>query len=524
MKRRLLNLGWIPVFGCFLTLRLLSAFTVFPVINDQPKYLALAESFPSHTLYNNQLYLIHSPMFGHVVGLVSLVLPVVTAGLLVALAAGTANLFLTWMVGKQLGLGATGRSAALLIVAITELAVWNDSQVGRMGILLTFSLAALWSLLRYLERGGHGFPGAVTLWLCLALATSEQALILFPAMALVCWFQRSTLRIPRSVLGSWLIGGATFLVWPAVRLWVYLRHAHYPAGIDGTVESLTRFPPVAVLQPNLLPITDFHRSFFTSTSFSLSNLDPAALQVVVDWFFVPRTLAVALCLVLTGVGILAGTAPQRSAARMLLLLALLFYLPPLFGMYPRYGLGYLFFFALLIGWGVHHVGRWIPHGEALIAGLLVVASLVISAAWVRSDPESVVYSAVAATPGPRFLFTREPVVAGEELADYLDALPEDGIMAPIGIVPSLAFQIDKRVLALPIHRIRLKPLLRQYQVRYLVITRDLLAPPRRKRFKSTRSTALEIARSPGHFEQLRSFEEQRPRYFGRREYIVYRVR
>ena len=523
MGRRLADLGWVPILGCFLTLRLFSSLDVFPIINDEPKYLALAESFPSHTLYNNQPYLIHSPVVGYVLGLFALVLPTLTAGLLVTLLAGTANFFLTRMLGKELGLNSAGQAAALLILAITELSVWVDTQVGRMGILLTFSLAALWSLLRYLNRRGRGVPRWATFWLCAALATSEQALLLFPAMALVCWFRRSTLRIPRSILASWLMGGAVFLLWPAFRLWTYLSHAHYPAGVDGTVESLAHFPAAAVLQPNLLPVTDFFRSFFTITSFSLSNLAPGNLLSFADWSFVPRSLAAVVCLVLPGVGIFMGTAKQRSAAYLLMLLALLFFLPPLVGMYARYGLGYVFFFSLLMGWGVHHLSLWVPRGEPLFVALIVVASLAISAAWIRSDQEPKYYSPVeAARGGQHFLFTREPVIACKELAHYLDALPEDGIMAPIGVVPSLAFQIDKRVLAVPIYPSRLEPLLRDYEIRYVVIARDHLT--RRKEVNPTRDTAVKIASSPEHFEQLRAFEEQRPFYFRRREYLVYRVR
>jgi len=527
MSRRLEELGWLPIFACFLTLRLFSALEVFPVINDAPKYLALAESFPAHTLYNQQTYLIHSPVVGYAIGLIALVLPTLTAALLVSVLAGAANFFLTRRLAGDLGLNAAGQAGALLVVSVTELSVWVDSQVGRMGLLLTFCLATLCAFLRYVERGEGTVPRWTTLWLCLALATSEQALALFPAMAIVLWFRRRPPVAWAPVLASWLIGAVVFLLWPAFRLWTYLRHADYPAGIDGTVEDLTRFSVAAVFQPNVLPLTDGFRSFYTTTSFSPANFDPSSLHVFADWVLVPRAAAAVACILLPAAGLLLGTPRQRAAGLMSALLTLLFFAPPLFGMYPRYGLGYVYFFAVLVGSGLDRLSRRVPRGEPALTGFAAAAALIVSAAWLLREPELRVFSPVAvATGGRHFLFAREPVVAGESLARHLEALPGDGIMAPIGMVPSLALQLDKRVLALPVHPDRLEPLLERYRIEYLVVTSDLFVPSPREEFDlpTGRLTAAEIAGEPARFELVGTFEEERPFYFRKKEYVVFGVR
>src|SRR5262249_52916264 len=106
---------------------------------------------------------------------------------------------------------------------------------------------------------------------------SDQALQLIPCQAVLFLFHREHRRA-RDVALFCLATAAIFLTWPAVRLGVYLTHADYPAGIDGTIVFTRPVPWAGVLQPNLLPFTKAHVNLYgMSNSLSPWNFTPSKL-------------------------------------------------------------------------------------------------------------------------------------------------------------------------------------------------------------------------------------------------------
>ncbi len=79
------QLYWIAPFFLFLVLRFFSGDPFYLLGGDQCTFLELGRTFPKHELFNHELYLIHTPLYGYAIGVLQLVLPLLTAGLLATL-------------------------------------------------------------------------------------------------------------------------------------------------------------------------------------------------------------------------------------------------------------------------------------------------------------------------------------------------------------------------------------------------------------------------------------------------------
>lgn len=76
---------WLAPFALFLMLRLFSGDSYYLLGGDQCTFLELGRTFPRRQLFNHELYLIHSPLYGYVIGLFHLLLPLLASGLVATL-------------------------------------------------------------------------------------------------------------------------------------------------------------------------------------------------------------------------------------------------------------------------------------------------------------------------------------------------------------------------------------------------------------------------------------------------------
>ena len=75
MKNRLFNRRniIIALFLVFLFLRLFVSFSAELLTADTLKFLETSKSFPNHTLYNDQLYLLHPPFYPYTIHFFALI-------------------------------------------------------------------------------------------------------------------------------------------------------------------------------------------------------------------------------------------------------------------------------------------------------------------------------------------------------------------------------------------------------------------------------------------------------------------
>jgi len=512
-------LYWVLPFAVFLIFRLFCSEPYYELGGDQCTFLELARTFPRHQLFNHELYLIHAPLFGWVIGLFARVLPLLAAGLVTVLLFACLNFFATRELGRFENHSRAAIFAGLLYLAVSRPAVVYDYHVARVSILVCGNAVALLAFLRMLRD-----PSRKSLLLAIAanafaLFVSDQGLMLLPCEAAILLLRGAR----RDWVRSAVLAAASLAVaalWPAVRYYEFTHRADLPAGISGTIEFTKNFPLKALLQPNFLPFTDAHRSLFTQTSMSLANLDIGRLVALpVDLLPLPGAVTAVLIVALV---VLAVTSRRRWRNGLLwLAMSVLFLLPVGVGMNEWYSMPFVVPFSLLIMEGVS-AGLDLVRAEAVVSGALTLAAAAAVVFWIAAPDGP--HSLLSPRGGPHFLFSRKPQTRGEVVARWLANSPRDtGIMAPTDLAPEIVYLTDKRVVSLPFDPALLDPFIGEYKIDYLVTSSGLLRTyelPAADRYISTQVSRY-LFEHPERYELVYSALEQSPE---EATYYVFRPR
>ena len=193
---------WLFPLALFLTLRLFSADSYYLLSGDQCTFLEMARTFPKHQLYNQELYLIHPPMFGYAIGLLHLVLPLFASGLITVLLFACLNFFLLRKLALFEGIPKTAVFVGLMYLAISRPAVAYDSHIARVSILVFLTTLALLSFLRFLQEPGSRTLRVAIVANVLCLLVSDNALLLFPCEAILFLFRGSRRELKSIALPS----------------------------------------------------------------------------------------------------------------------------------------------------------------------------------------------------------------------------------------------------------------------------------------------------------------------------------
>ena len=510
---------WVLPFALFLTLRLFCGDPFYLLGGDQCTFLELARTFPKHQLFNHELYLIHSPIFGYAIGLLHLVLPLLASGLVAVLIFACLTFFAIRSIGQFEKLPRTAIFVGLLYLAVSRPAVAYDYHVSRVSILVCSNALALLAFLHWLQKGDRK-----TLTLAIAanvfsLLVSEQGLVVLPCEALLF-----LVRGPRRWKPSlWIAASSTAaaLVWPMVRLIEFTMRADLPAGISGTIEFTKNFPISALLQPNYLPFTNAHRSLYLQTSMSLANLKPALFALLpTDLLPTPHWLSVLLVLVLI-VGAMADSARRKRAA-VWLGMSLLFLLPVAVGMYEWYGMGFVVPFALLMMEGAAFLTA---RADKMCTLALSVACVLAAVLWLSAAaPEP--HDPLFPRGGTHFLFSRPTTTHASVISEFFTSMPRDtGIMAPTDLSPELLYLTDKRVIALPFDPALLDRFVDEYKISYVLTSSDLLkkyASPVADQYTGALVTRY-LAAHQDRYRLVKSLRETYPAFNPPQDYYVLQV-
>ena len=517
------NAYWLFPFVLFLVLRLFSGDPYFLLGGDQCTFLELARTFPKHELFNHELYLIHSPVFGYAIGILHLLLPLLGSGLVATLSFAVVDYFAIRALGQLEPLPKAAISVGLIYLAISRPAVAYDYHVARVSILVCGGALALLAFLRLLRN-----PCRKTLLLAIAantfaLLVSDQGLLLLPCEVLLFLARgpRRAWKLPALLGAASMVAAA---VWPLVRLIEFRSRADLPAGISGTVEFTRDFPLEALLQPNFLPFTNTHRSLFTQTSLSLKNLRPALLGgLPTDLLLMPRWTSVVLVALLIGAAL--AQSGRRWRSLQWLALSVLFLLPVGMGMNEWYGMGFVVPFVLLMMEGAAACLEWGGTSDKVVSAGLSAACVLASVVWLAASP-SESHDLLSPHGGTHFLFARPSVTRASTVSRVFDSLPRDtGIMAPTDLSPELVYLTDKRVIALPFDPALLDRFIEEYRISYLLISSEFFGrygSPVADRFTSTEVVRY-IVEHPERYRLMKSLREDYPAFYPSQEYHVFRT-
>ena len=517
---------WFLPFLLFLTLRLFSADTFFMLGGDQCTFLQLGRTFPTHQLYNHELFLTHPPLFGYAIGFLNTFLPLLASGLAATVIFACLGFFVIRKLALEEGLPHSAIFAGLMFVAVNRPAVHYDSHVARVSILVFATAWALLAFLRFLRTSERHTLLVVIAANVFALLVSDQAIFLVVCQAIMfCFRGRKQQWKSISLLAA--ISMVTALIWPAVRYVEYSRRTHLPACIDGTIEFAKPLSWKAILQPNFLPFTNAHRTLVTQTSLSPLNVKPGLLLgMPADLLILPAFVGAALILLLV---VVAFTVPERRKyAIQWLILTLIFLLPVGMGMHEWYSSGFLIPCSLLIMEGAAAGFAWLlPRIHASDEGLtrcLSVFCMLGIVLWLAAPARDV--PSFRPHGGRHFLFARDPITRGVVTSRFFESESrETGIMAPVNLEPEILYLTDKRVVALPFDPNLLDRFIADYHITYLVTSTEYL-----KRYDDPNSDkylgaliSRYILEHPDRYRLVRSVTENYGAFYRLTTYYVLKV-
>jgi hypothetical protein len=517
---------WLAPFALFLMLRLFSGDSYYLLGGDQCTFLELGRTFPKHQLFNHELYLIHSPLFGYAIGLFNLVLPLLASGLVATLLFACINFFVVREIARMEDLPRTAVFVGLIYLAISRPAVQYEFSVTRVSILVFASSLAILAFLRFVREPGRRTLIPVLAANVLALLVSEQSLLLLPCEAVIFWARgsRREWKWPAVLAAA---SGVAALIWPVVRFIEFGRRGDLPAGIDGTIEFTRNLPLLAVIQPNFLAFTNTHRSLFTQTSLSILNLKPDLLaSLPADLLLVPSLAGIALVALLMAAAI--ARPGRRMQAIQWLVLSLFFLLPAGLGMNEWYSSGFLVPFSLLMMEGAAACFAWLATrigdiDTKLTSGLAALC-VVGAVLWWLAPPRDV--PSFRPVGGTHFLFSRPTVTRAALVSRFFDGAPRDtGIMAPVLLTPEIVYLTDKRVVALPFDPALLDRFIEEYRITYLLTSSQFLTrynnPIADQYFSALVSRYL--AEHPERYRLVRSVQEKYGAFYPSSTYYVFEV-
>ena len=517
----------IPLFMLYFILRTFSQFEYFKLDPDQCTYLAIARTFPFHKLYNNDLFLIHQPLYCLIIGALSYVIPLFKAGLAVSIIFSILNFFLIRKMADMISLNKAGTLAALLYLSLNVPLIVTGSQVSRINILIFFIGMSIYYFQKYLLTMGKKYLARTLIFNSLSLLCSDQALLLLIAQCIQFIVHAKFSSTWKALLKIMVLSVLVYSIWPLIRLYFYMTNPHYPAGIDGTVEFFTRINLAEILQPNNLPLTKYYRSFYTSTSFSPANFNiNKFLLVPTSIMFISKTYSIIVVSFLVLISSIFAVLRRDKAVLTLLLISFVLYYPCVVGMYFWYGLPFIVPFSLLIGKAVHYLTEKLALPDKGVMLSEIAIALILSALWMFGYCKSEINTPLQPSGGTHFLFLRKPITSGESSIKNLPDDKDAGYLAPIGIVNEAIYLSGKRFIALPYYYELLDVLIKEYKIKYIWFSGEMFRrfTEERGNFISGKDIVRRIASEPDKFEKVGEWREEYPDCYPPEVFFLYRVK
>ena len=462
---------WVPLFLVFCTTRFFSGNAYILITGDACKYLTLGRNFPYHTLYNHQLYLIHSPVFGWCIGIMNRIMPLCAAGLAVSLMFAVLSFWGTKRLCASYGLSRLGTSISLLYISLSGVYITFDAHVSRVTILTFFVIMSLLNFHEYLKHAKREMLYLTIICVATTLFISEQGILLLPALAVQYFFAKHKKRIHKGISALIIVIIVSFSIWPLVRFAVFANNPVYPAGIDGTIEYIANNNYLALLNPNFLPNTSFHNSNFGNFSFSLQYFDILSFARYVSQIpiiSIHITFSIAILLILL---VFFKILYKRNLKLLeLILISFSLFFPCFFNMHQWYGISAIIPFSLVLGVLAVFKSKIRKYGFMIIFTL----SFVFICKWFFFPTHIEGISFLRVEPGSNFMFSRKVVTPGYKIRQHLKLQKNDGLMAPIDLVPGIVYLTRARCLALPMQPQILDSLITSYNIKYIVFSDEQL--------------------------------------------------
>ena len=552
----------IILFAVFLFLRL---FTSIPYIllSDDLKYIETAKNFPYHTLYNDQLYLLHPPLYPYVLHFFTLIFGAdYIAGIFISILSAIITFFAVYKLFMMLTNNFNITFFILLFYALSEQFIRLSRFIFKDSMQVMLIFLSLYYFVRIVKFNEKKSAILASLFAGLLAITSDHVVFIFPAFVLSYLLLnsravevQSTSRFAKGKqisikkLIQWKSNGTSWFAnanfpnlkyaalpflfilivyssWTGIKFYQYSNNEYYPNGYLGTPLSTD---DLGLMQAVNSQFFDEFESATTYTDKGITEFIKRLLQNVgymlnIEPFSLPRGLNTAT------IGSL--LLPKH------IVYAVALYLPLAFVAF----LGFLFMMKEFLKTGQIHnntglyiLGLFIifliPASQQLNSPRYLMPSYVFLsyftgygfATLFQKKQELlskimlfIVILLLLLIPfwyynNNNFIFFNEPLIGPKNTGDFInDNIPKSaGIMVQAGYTPQLLYLTDNRILGLyPIPE-KLLSVIDYYNISYVIFGKYYTFGP----VSLSKDSAEFIADNPGKFQHIATIKEEYPDEF-----------
>jgi 4-amino-4-deoxy-L-arabinose transferase-like glycosyltransferase len=483
----------ITLFVIFLFLRLFVNYSSTFLGADSIKYLEVARNFPYHTLNNNQLFINHGPLYPYVIYFFALIFQdEFVASLIISLLAASITFFIVYRLFMLLFNNFYVTFVALLFFTLSDeliIAASIPSKESFTVMLIILSIYYYIKAVKFYDKKSlllaSLFGGALAL-------TADHVVFLFPTFILsYIFFNKEGINWKKFIFPNLKYAAIPFIIvllvytsWIGVKAYQYMNNEFYPSGLEGAPVPTKGFGVLELLDP--VSFEDYdpnrgrgitlrarHYAFGLGYMFNMIPFDiPRGLNLTtMHYLLFPRHvmymiiiyLPLALIATFSFLYILKDfirTKKIYNNANLYLIAVFLIFLFPLTQKVssPRYIYADYLLLYYFIGLGFFMLFKKMKMLKVYrnLAPLAVALLLILAGFWYYHNSYFVLFN--------------EKFVPANRTAEFIrtNLEEDDAIMAQAGYTHKLNYLTKNRILGLPPLSENLLPLIKYYDIDYVV--------------------------------------------------------
>ncbi|MBW2977065.1 glycosyltransferase family 39 protein [Candidatus Woesearchaeota archaeon] len=524
----------VVLFVVFLFLRLFVSSKSVLLSADSLKFLETAKNFPSHTLYNNELYLLHPPFYPYVIYFFTLIFqdPSIAA-IFISLISAVITFFLLYHLFIMLTRNFNITFLILVFFTLSVGFIKPSHAVLRESFVIMLTLSVIYFYVKGVKFDDRKSIAFASILGAILAFTSDHVIFLLPSIIIsYIFFNRERINFRKLEFPNlaYLVLPLLLILlfygsWLSIKFYHYSNSEYYANGYEGMPLNTQDLGFLQLLSPQ--NFEDYSGTIMDSRFvgtikrliFNLGymfNLEPLSIPVglnfsTMHYLLFPRHIVYMLLIYLPlAFAALFGfflaiknfikTRQIHNNVDLYITALFLIFLFPVTQKFssPRYILLTYIFLFYFIGYGLimllQKKRKLDPSSKIL--PVIAILLLLITPFWYYTHPANV--------------FSTKKLVSAQNTADFINAnIPEDaGIMAQAGYTVKIIYLTDNRVIGLHHDPKKLSYLTELYDIDYIVTGRF---------YTEVRGLAKDsaeyIKNNPEKFELIATVQEDYSEFF-----------
>ena len=519
----------IILFIIFLFLRLFTYMDSVNFHSDSLKYIETSKHFPYHTLYNNQLYLLHPPFYPYVIYFATLIFQEdYLAGVFISLFSSIITFFVLYRFFMMLIKDFNITFITMVFFTLSVEFIIASKAVLKESLVLMLIFLAIYYFIRGVKFNNKKSITAASIFGALSAITSDHVLFLIPAFLLsYIFFNSKKINLKRFVFPNLKYVGIPIIVtmlfygsWAFVRFYQYSNYEYYPNGYSGTPLSTHDLGMFQLISPQTFEDYSGPRmdsgiiATIKRVTFNFGymlNMEPFSIPrglnfATMKFLLFPRHVIYMISIylplaIITLYGLYKAfndfikTKQIYNNISIYMLGMFLIFIFPITQKYagPRLiYIAYIFFFYF-ISFGLTSLLNkkfmWQIRSKFILI-IVIFLLLVVTPIWAYNNDN--------------FVFFTKKALAAQNTGDFINHnIPRDaGIMVQPGYVVELIYLTDNRIIGLYHNPEKLFTLIDYYNISYIVVGR------RYTEYYHLSEDSVEFIRSnPDKFESIAAIKE-----------------